>query len=72
MIKQRSIKSAEEIEEIESALAITAEFHKAAMGATSPGVKEQTIVGQIEGHALSQGRRLAYPVIFSVVAKSFI
>jgi Xaa-Pro aminopeptidase len=66
VIKQRSIKSAEEIEEIESALAITAEFHKAAMGATSPGVKEQTIVGQIEGHALSQGRRLAYPVIFSV------
>ncbi|MEA1881623.1 MAG: aminopeptidase P family protein [Candidatus Marinimicrobia bacterium] len=66
VIKQRSIKSVEEIDEIERALEITAEFHQAAMRATAPGVKEQSIVGQIEGHALSKGRRLAYPIIFSV------
>jgi len=29
---------------------------------TRPGAKEQTIVGQIEGFALSYGRRLAYPL----------
>ena len=66
IIHQRSIKTGEEIAEIEQALEITAECHKIAMRSTHPGVKEQTIVGQIEGHALAEGRRLAYPVIFSV------
>lgn len=66
VIQQRSIKTDEEIAEIEEALAVTAECHKKAMQNTNPGVREQAIVGQIEGHALSEGRRLAYPVIFSV------
>lgn len=66
VIKQRSIKSDEEIGEIEAALAITAECHKLAMQSAKPGVKEQAVVGKIEGYALAAGRRLAYPVIFSV------
>ncbi|MBC8346429.1 MAG: aminopeptidase P family protein [Candidatus Marinimicrobia bacterium] len=66
VIRQRSIKSEEEIIEIEEGLVITAEMHKLAMMLTRPGTKEQTVVGQIEGFALSYGRRMAYPVIFSV------
>ena len=66
VIQQRSIKTEEEIAEIESALLITAECHKIAMQSTHPGMSEQAIVGKIEGHALTEGRRLAYPVIFSV------
>ena len=66
VIQQRSIKTEEEITEIEQALEVTAKLHKMAMRSTKPGVKEQYIVGQIEGDALSHGRRLAYPVIFSV------
>lgn len=66
VIKQRSIKAPEELFEIESALEITAEMHKIAMRKTKEGVFEQAIVGQIEGYALQHGRRLAYPVIFTV------
>ena len=66
VIKQRSIKTEEEIVEIETALTITAKMHELAMKLTSDGVKEQYIVGQIEGLALSKGSRLAYPVIFTI------
>ena len=66
IIKQRSIKTDEELLEIESALDITSEMHKLAMRKTKDGISEQYIVGQIEGHALSHGRRLAYPVIFTI------
>ena len=66
IIKQRSIKTDEELLEIESALDITSEMHKLAMRNTKDGISEQHIVGQIEGHALSHGRRLAYPVIFTI------
>jgi len=66
IIKQRSIKTDEELLEIESALDITSEMHKLAMLNTKDGIVEQYIVGLIEGHALSQGRRLAYPAIFTI------
>jgi len=66
VIKQRSIKSKEEVAEIELALDVTAEMHKIAMKYTRHGVTEQSIVGKIEGYALERGRRMAYPVIFTV------
>ena len=66
VIQQRSIKSNEEIFEIESALSITAKMHELAMKLTKDGISEQYIVGQIEGYALSHGSRLAYPVIFTI------
>ena len=66
VIQQRSIKSKEEIFEIESALSITAKMHKLAMKLTKDGISEQYVVGQIEGYALSHGSRLAYPVIFTI------
>lgn len=66
VIAQRSIKAPEEILEIESALEITAEMHKLAMQNSSDGVTEQSVVGKMEGYALSNGSRLAYPSIFTI------
>ena len=66
VIKQRSIKSKEEISEIESALTITAQMHELAMKLTKDGISEQYVVGQMEGYALSLGSRLAYPIIFTI------
>ena len=66
VISQRSIKTENELEEIESALDVTAEMHKIAMRQTGDGISEQKIVGKIEGYALENGRRLAYPIIFTV------
>ncbi|SVC65605.1 uncharacterized protein METZ01_LOCUS318459, partial [marine metagenome] len=66
VISQRSIKTENELEEIESALDVTAEMHKIAMRQTGDGISEQKIVGKIEGYALENGRHLAYPIIFTV------
>ena len=66
VIRQRSIKSSDELAEIELALDITCEMHKIAMRQTKDGMLEQSIVGAMEGFALSKGRRLAYPIIFTI------
>jgi Xaa-Pro aminopeptidase len=66
IVAQRSIKSDEEIAEIERAVAITGEMHRTAMRLTRPGVYEYEVAGAIEGVALAQGGRLSFPVIFSV------
>ena len=66
VIKQRSIKTEEELDEIELALEVTSEMHKIAMKSTREGIKEQEIVGLIEGYALQNGRGMAYPVIFTI------
>ena len=66
VIKQRSIKTDEELDEIELALEVTSEMHKIAMKSTREGIKEQEIVGLIEGYALQNGRGMAYPVIFTI------
>ncbi len=65
IVAQREIKSGEEIVEMESALAITAEMHAAAMRFSRPGVMEHEVSGAIEGVARAADRTLAYPVIFS-------
>jgi len=66
VIKQRSIKSDDEISEINSALKITSEMHSIAMRSTRDGLLEQEIVGLMEGYALQHGSRMAYPVIFTI------
>lgn len=63
---QRSIKSGEEIVEIEAAMDICYEMHTAAMKTARPGMYERQISGLIEGIALAMGGRLSFPVIFSV------
>ena len=63
---QRSIKSAEEIAEIEVAVNIGYEMHVGAMKAARPGMYEYEVSGLIEGSALSMGGRISFPVIFSI------
>ena len=66
VIKQRSIKSDYELSEISSALEITSQMHSIAMRSTHDGLLEQEIVGLMEGYALQNGSRMAYPVIFTI------
>ncbi|QDQ26106.1 aminopeptidase P family protein [Chitinimonas arctica] len=65
VIDLRAVKSSDEIAQMENALEIAYRMHVLAMGSARPGVREQEIVGLMEGLATSQGRALAYPIIFS-------
>ena len=65
VIALRAVKSTAEVSEIENALHVTRDMHHLAMRLSRPGVVEQEIVGAMEGLALSHGRRLAYPSIFT-------
>jgi Xaa-Pro aminopeptidase len=66
VVQQRSIKSPEEIEQMNLALDISARMHTTAMKMARPGMFEYEVAGAIEGIALSCGVRLAFPAIFSV------
>ena len=65
VIALRAVKSTAEVAEIENALHVTRDMHHLAMRLARPGVVEQEIVGAMEGLALTHGRRLAYPSIFT-------
>ena len=66
VVEQRSVKSDEEIAEIEKALDTTYIMHTAAMRLARPGMVEQKVAGHIEGIALSGGGGVSFPVILSV------
>jgi len=66
VVAQRSIKSDEEIREIEVALDIAYEMQTTAMKLAKPGVYEREIAGAMEGIVLGRGGRLSFPTIFSV------
>ena len=66
VITQRSVKSEEEVAEVEAALDVSYEMHTQAMRLAKPGVYERDVAGAVEGIAISGGGRLAFPVIFSV------
>jgi Xaa-Pro aminopeptidase len=66
VVAQRSIKSEQEISEIESALDISYEMQTVAMKMSKPGLYERQIAGAMEGIALSHGGRLSFPTIFSI------
>lgn len=65
VVALRETKAPEEIAEMESALAVCADMHHAAMRATRPGVVERAVVGAMEGLVRAHDWQLAYPVIFS-------
>jgi Xaa-Pro aminopeptidase len=65
VIAQREIKSADEIKEMETVLAITRDVHHAAMRASQANVLEHQVVGLMEGIVRSHDLQLAYPSIFS-------
>jgi Xaa-Pro aminopeptidase len=66
VVAQRSVKTQEEIEQIEAALDISYEMQTMAMKMSRPGVCEMEIAGAMEGIAISSGGRLCFPTIFSV------
>ncbi len=66
VVAQRSIKSPEEVEQIELALGITAEMHRLAMEMSRPGLMEQEVVGASVGFAGTRGAAPSFSTIFSV------
>ena len=66
VVAQKSLKSKEEIEQIEAALDVSYEMQTMAMKMSRPGMLEMEVVGAIEGIAISRGCRLAFPTIFSI------
>ncbi len=66
VVEQRSIKSQEEIEQIETALSISARMQTVAMKMAKPGVFEYEVAGAMEGIMSSSGVRPAFPPIVSI------
>ncbi|MBN2137090.1 MAG: aminopeptidase P N-terminal domain-containing protein [Sedimentisphaerales bacterium] len=66
VVAQRSVKSDEEIREIEAALDIAYEMQTTAMRTARPGLYEREVAGAMEGIAISRGGRLSFPTIFSI------
>lgn len=65
-VKQRSIKSAEEIAEIEKALDTAYDMHTTMMHmAKNEGTYEYSIAGKMEGVALSGGGPVSFPIILT-------
>ncbi len=66
VIAQRSLKSPEEVREIETALAVSAVMYREAMAMAQPGIYEREVAGFMEGIALTGGGQLAFPAIVTV------
>jgi Xaa-Pro aminopeptidase len=63
VIAQRSIKSAEEIQELHQAASISADIHLMVMQMAKPGQTERDLVAAIQQAAVASGGQLAYPAI---------
>ena len=62
----RSIKTEEEIAQIEEAVDITAAMHLAAIRGARDGMTEAQLAGGLQGIAISAGGNLAFPTILTV------
>ena len=71
VVAMRSIKSDEEIAEIERAIAIGYEMHMAALRACRPGVAELYIAGQLEGIAHQHGCMVSFQTILTTHGEIF-
>jgi len=60
VVWQRSRKSDEEVDQLETALDTTARMHEHSMRAAAPGVREREIAGQLSGIAEAHGRGLSF------------
>ncbi len=65
VVRQRSIKSDEEVSEIEKALDISYLMNTLAMRASDVGILEREVYGAVEGLALAGGNGVSFPIIFS-------
>jgi len=66
VVAQRSIKSEQEISQIEAALDISYEMQTLAMKMSKPGVYERQVASAMEAVVLSRGSALSFPTIFSI------
>lgn len=66
IVNLRSLKSAEEITEIEQMVDVAWMMHTTAMKIARPGTTERKIAGIIEGIALSNSKGVSFPVILSM------
>lgn len=66
VVDMRAVKTDEEIEEIECAMAIGYQMHTTAMRACRPGVTEQHIAGLLEGIAHGSGCKVSFQTILSM------
>jgi len=66
IVKQRSIKCHEEIEEIEKGVNVTVDMQMEAARLATEGISETKIAGIIHGIALSAGGNIAFPTILTV------
>ena len=65
IVKMRSTKEAQEIEELERASVIGYKMHTTAMRLTKPGLTEKYVAGHVDGTANSYGAMVSFPTIFS-------
>ena len=65
VVKMRSSKEPQEIEELERAAIIGYKMHTTAMRLTKPGVTEKFVGGQVDGIANSYGAMVSFPTIYS-------
>jgi len=66
VVAQRSIKSPEEIVEMEKATTISGAMHRAVMQAATAGQQEAVLAGVAQGIAVGMNGQLAYPVIATI------
>ncbi len=66
VVAQRSVKSPEEITELEKAVRLSGKMHEAVMRAARPGMTEAELHGTIQAIAAAVDSSTAYPVILSV------
>jgi Xaa-Pro aminopeptidase len=66
VIRRRSVKSAEEVAEMEKAQRTTYKMYETAMRMSLPGIREQDIVGRIDGLAIADGGATAFPTILTM------
>jgi Xaa-Pro aminopeptidase len=66
VVSQRSVKSEDEIAQIEIALEVSAQMHRHAMRLTRPGMREQEVVGALASIANLAGMEPSFTTIFSV------
>lgn len=65
VVKMRSVKTCEEIEEMERAAEIGYKMHTTAMKLIRPGITEKYVAGQVDGIAHSYGAQVSFATIFS-------
>ena len=71
VVDMRAVKSQEEVEEIERAMAIGYDMHTAAMKACKPGVTEKEVAGIMEGICTSHGCKVSFLSILTMHGEIF-